>query len=486
MTPHEQLAKGFEALGAGDYVLAAIAARAVLRAQPDDPGAQTLLGRLALAACRPDVALEIFEALVSPSAPPATLLDLARADLDLRREDDALEAAQAAAAMAPQWPDAWSMVSEVAIALDLLDVADEALARVLVLKPGDTGALHLRARIGRASEQEVADMERALATGKLSYRDAANLHYGLSYVYKRSGDSSRFISHVLAANAAQRSGFKGPMPNLRASFERQTGAFSREAFARAATAPPAALAPIFIIGMPRSGTTLVEQIIGGAPGVAGAGEQKFFRDVLPAEMEAMTGAQFPEGFDRLSADQLSQLAYPLLRLLGAIGNSAPFVTDKTLDNFQRIGLLLHMFPDCKVVCLRRDPMDTCFSILQQQFNDRIVQTFDLELMGEACRRFSDFMGHWANLFEGRFLEVQYETLVASPEVQARRLIEFCGLEWNASHLDFHTRAGAVRTFSDQQVRQPISTASIGGWRQFADELAPLRRALEANGVAYAP
>lgn len=485
MTPQEQLAAGFEAFGAGNYQVAADHARATLRAMPNDPGALTLLGRLALTACRPEIAAEIFEALVARSAPAATFLDLARAYLDLRRENEALAIAQGAADLDPQSPDAWLMIGEIAIALNMIDVADEALARSLVLKPGDTNALHLRSRIGRLTEQEAASMERALAAGNLSHRAAADLHYGLSNFYRRVGDSRQFIAHVLAANAAQRSGFKGPVPNLTTSYQRHVGAYSREAFARAATATAKTPTPIFIVGMPRSGTTLVEQIIGGAPGVASAGEQKFFRDILPAEMETMTGARFPEGFDRLSGAQLEQLAQPLSRLLGAIGGSAPFVTEKTLDGFQRIGLLLHMYPNSKIVCLRRDPMDTCFSILQQQFADGIIQTFDLDLMGEACKRFADYMNHWTSLFEGRFLQVQYETLVASPETEARRLIEFCGFEWTPGYLEFHARTGAVRTFSDQQVRQPISTGSIGGWRQFADELAPLRRSLDANGVAYA-
>lgn len=478
------IANGFAAFGRESYAEAANYARAALAIAPNDPGALTLLGRLASASSRPDVALSIFQKLASPDAPPDIWLDLARAQLDLRREAEALESARNAVRLAPGLAAGWFLIGEIAAMLNDAPEAAAALRKVLQLAPDDTDAYPRLCRLGVATDDEAAWAERLLSNAAIRPAHAANLHYGLASVRKRQGRGKEFVQHLLAANRAQRAAFDGPLPDFKETNQRLVSIYNRAAFARAATASPRSPAPIFIVGMPRSGTTLVEQIVTGAPGVASAGELKFYRDVLPGEMEALTGRRFPEGFDELSAAQMDRLAAPLSQLLGVIANGAPFVTDKTLDNFQRIGLLLHMFPQCKIVCLRRDPMDVCFSMLQQQFAPAIVQTFDIGLMAQACRRFAGILDHWRALFGGRFIEVQYERLVSQPEREARALIEFCGLDWSAALLEFHERPGAVRTFSDQQVRKPIYGGSVGAWREFADELAPLRRALEANGVIY--
>ncbi len=481
----ELIAQGFAALGRESYKEAAAYARAGLAAAPGDPGALTLLGRLAMLSCRPDVAHDLFRQLAMPGAPAATWLDMARAHLDLRQETQALTAAELAAEAAPQSAEAWFMIGETATMLNDISKAGTALRRVLALAPEQTDAFPRLCRLGLATDAELAHAEERLRLPGLKPADAANLHYGLASARRRQNRDKDFITHLLAANQAQRSAYSGPLPDLKATNDRLISIFNRGAFSRAARASKIGPMPIFIVGMPRSGTTLVEQIVTGAPGVASGGELKYYRDILPGEVEAMTGKRFPEGFDTLSSEQMEALAAPLARLFVVMGVDAPRMTDKTLDNFQRIGLLLHMFPDAKVICLRRDPMDTCFSILQQQFAPTIVQTFDLELMAQACRRFADIVDHWRGLFNDRFLEVQYERLVADPKTEARRVIEYCGFEWSDDLLDFHQREGAVRTFSDQQVRQPISQGSVGAWRPFAAELAPLRRALDANGVRYA-
>ena len=156
------------------------------------------------------------------------------------------------------------------------------------------------------------------------------------------------------------------------------------------------------------------------------------------------------------------------------------MTDKTPGNYHVLGLLRLLFPQGKIVHIARDPMDTCFSILQYPFDDRSPHTCDVDLLAYVYARYRRLMHRWQDLFGGEFITVEYERLVESPGSEARRVFEHCGLEWSDAYLEFHRGGGAVRTFSAPQVRRPIYQSSVGAWREFADELAPLRRALQSQ------
>ncbi len=487
MSVEDDVAQGFAAFGREEYEAASNFARAALRAAPGDPGALTLVGRLALVGCRPDVALQVFQQLSNDSSPADTWLDLARTFVDMRQEEQALEAARHAVALFPQSVAAWLFVGDTLISLNRRGEAMDAYRRALVLAPDQP---NIYRRLGRSGEltpssPETAKMEKMIAAGGLSSADVAELHYGLSVVYKRAGEPKKFIAHVLAANDAQKehAAIDRALHN-RARYRLKT-AFTPENFAKAQTAAAEGPTPIFITGMPRSGTTLVEQIVGGAPDVAIAGELKYRRNLLPRAMLALTKQQFPEGFETLSREQLTQIAHPLTHLLGVIGQGARFVTDKTLDNREILGLLARLFPAAKMLLLKRDPMDVCFSILQQPFEAGVSHSFDMGLVAYVYGHHVELMQLWREVLADRMFEIDYERLASSPEPETRKFIEYCGFTWDPALLEFHKRDAGVRTFSESQVRKPVYTDSIGSWRAFADELAPLRHALTENGVSFA-
>jgi hypothetical protein len=244
--------------------------------------------------------------------------------------------------------------------------------------------------------------------------------------------------------------------------------------------------PIFILGMPRSGTTLLEQLLAGHPDVAAGGELDYTRRPLRRAIEHQTGCPFPLGFEAISAPDMTSMAQAYAQRLSLIGKGSRHVTDKTPGNFHVLGLLRVLFPQGSIVHVARDPMDTCFSILQYQFDDRSPHTCDVDLLAYVYARYRRLMKRWRDLFGDDFVTVEYERLVESPALEARRVFEHCGLEWNDSYLEFHRAGTAVRTFSASQVRRPIYQSSVGAWREFADELAPLRRALQfelPNGEA---
>jgi len=286
----------------------------------------------------------------------------------------------------------------------------------------------------------------------------------------------------LTANAKQRALCSDGRAEYAQVFDRLESAFTQAAFAAAARADQVEPVPIFVLGMPRAGTTLVEQLLAAHPQVAAGGELDYMRGPLRRAVEHETGRPFPEGFAALPAALVNALARAYARRLRLAGNESRYVTDKTPGNFHLLGLLRVLFPQGRIVHVARDPMDTCFSILQHPFDDRSPHTSDMELLAYVYARYARLMERWQALFAGEFLTIQYERLVESPAVEARRVFEHCGLEWDDAYLDLHRSGAAVRTFSTTQVRRPIYRSSVGAWREFADALAPLRRALESELV----
>jgi hypothetical protein len=172
------------------------------------------------------------------------------------------------------------------------------------------------------------------------------------------------------------------------------------------------------------------------------------------------------------------MAQAFARRLHLVGEGARYVTDKTPGNYHVLGLLRVLFPRCRIVHVLRDPMDTCFSMLQYPFDDRSPHTCDMELLAHVYARYLKLMNHWREMLGDEFITVAYERLVAAPATEARRLFEYCELEWDDSYLEVERGRNPVRTFSTTQVRRPIYTSSVGAWRPFADALTPLREALE--------
>ncbi len=484
MSLEETLRQGFDAFGRADYHTAAECARAVMRESPKNAGALTLTGRLALVSQRLDVALPLFVSLTEQECAAETWLDLARTLVALRREEDAIEAIRAAASLDHGLPAAPMMLGDTLVSLNRRDEAIEAYRRVLAIDYAHTGALLGLSRVASlgVGSPEVARMHQLL-TKPLPSRNIAEVHYALSTVYKRHGEDKKFIEHFFAANDAQKQEHAGAREFYARTFDALESAFTLENMSQARGAPGVLPAPIFVLGQPRSGTTLIEQVVSQHPDVVAGGELEYMREVLRPALQQVTGKPFPEGWHLLKPEQFRDLGLGYSSRLRALSNEKPWVTDKSPGNFHLIGLLPFLFPNGKIIHVRRDPMDNCFSILQQPFLDRSPHTYDINLMAYAYARYQRLMNLWQRAFPDRIHTVQYEDFVANSEAEGRRLLEACGLEWNPSFLDFHRRTkSAVHTFSATQVRQAVHSESVGAWRKYERALEPLRKALVAEGV----
>ena len=234
--------------------------------------------------------------------------------------------------------------------------------------------------------------------------------------------------------------------------------------------------PVFVLGMPRSGTSLTEQILASHPAVLGAGELSFMEDTV-SEVRRLTGRQFPEGFSALDAGARRSLGqFYIARLLGRAGR-AQYIVDKTPMNFQYLGFIASILPDATFIHCTRNPLDNCWSIFKLPFEDLHTYAHDLQSLGDYYRQYAGLMAHWSTLYGNRMLEVRYEDTVSDIESQSRRILDFLKLEFDPAVLQFHQTRRLVKTPSASQVRRPIYQASIAAWRPYERYLGALLKAL---------
>jgi hypothetical protein len=267
-------------------------------------------------------------------------------------------------------------------------------------------------------------------------------------------------------------------------FDRIEATFTDELIA-AKSGGDASQIPIFVLGMPRSGTTLIEQIIASHPMVHGGGELQALNEIVLGGREVTDNViPFPESVPALDPSAVQQIGARyvdvLRRLAVKAGRNAERVTDKMPSNYYFVGLIHLALPNAKIVHAVRDPVDTCISCFSKLFSAEQNHTYDLGELGRYYRRYQRLMEHWRHVLPpGRMLEVRYEEVVADLEGQVRRIISHCGLPWDDRCLSFHKTERPVRTASATQVRQPIYKSAVGRWRVYEEQLGPL---LDALGI----
>ena len=270
-------------------------------------------------------------------------------------------------------------------------------------------------------------------------------------------------------------------------FDQIEAAFTPELIAEKSGGGDPSSMPIFVIGMPRSGTTLVEQIIASHPQVHGAGELKTFNDVvLTVHGPDGKTIPYPDFVPALAAGPLKQIGSRYLALVRDLVSrsdgekkDAPYVTDKMPSNYYFAGLIHLALPNAKIIHTMRDPVDTCISCFSKLFAGEQNHTYDLGELGRYYKRYQQLMAHWRRVLPpGRIFDVRYEDVVADVEGEARRIIAHCGLPWDDRCLAFHETRRPIRTASATQVRQPIYKSAVGRWRVYEQQLGPLLIALD--------
>jgi hypothetical protein len=308
------------------------------------------------------------------------------------------------------------------------------------------------------------------------------LHFALGKVYADVEQLERSFRHLLAGNALKRRQIDYDEAAEFGRSRRSKAVFTSELIERMRGAGDPSEVPVFIVGMPRSGTTLVEQLLASHPRVFGADELMDFPRVAATICEP-PGATvpYPEMLQSMPAEDLRRLGASYIDAVVPRAPAADRITDKLPGNFRVLGLIHLALPNARVIHVRRNPLDTCLSCFSKLFTGRQPFTYDLGELGRYYREYESLMAHWrAVLPAGALLEVQYEDLVADFAPQARRIVAHCGLEWDERCISFHETQRPVRTASATQVRQPLYGSAVGRAQPYAAMLGPLIAALRPD------
>ncbi len=396
----------------------------------------------------------------------------AMAERALGRVDDAAASVRRSLAIRPDAADTVALLGSLAVDRGQFAEAETLLEKALEMSPGLPEALVGLTAIRRMTAADSLwreEAERALSSG-LPIAHAIALNHALGKYCDDVGDFERaFEHHERGHELARRSRPPYDRAATSARVTRTLRAFDRAALEALRPAGLMSERPVFVFGMPRSGTTLAEQILASHPQVHGAGEVLFWQFAADAELGSPPERR-PATIAALGREYLASLA--------AVPGAALRVVDKLPSNFKNLGLIHAALPAARFIHLERHPLDTCLSIYFQGFSAAHAYASDLRDLAHYYREYRRLMAHWRQTLPAHLLlEVRYESLVDEPEHWTRRMLEHLGLSWHPRCLQFQHTERAVLTASSWQVRQPISRGAIGRWRRYERQLAPLRDAL---------
>jgi tetratricopeptide (TPR) repeat protein len=414
---------------------------------------------------------------------PEALNNLGAALRSLGRPGEAVAVLRRAIELKPDFIEAWANLANVQEELGETAEALATVRRALAIDPTSAHAWHTLSGLKTfaADDPDIPAMEAALATAEARdlRDDRINLGFALGKAWMDLRDPDRAFEYLNTANRLRRATFDYDVEAEARGFDEIAKVFTPELMQRLAGTGDASELPIFVLGMPRSGTTLVEQILASHPVVHGAGELKVLEETLIAAAgRGDIGPLYPYMAQTLTPAALAKLGRAYVDQVAALAPGKERVVDKMPANFRLAGLIHLMLPNARIIHCRRDPVDTCLSCYAQNFAVGQRFTFDLRELGLYYRAYERLMAHWRTVLPpDRFLEVDYEEVVDDLEGQARRLIAFCGLPWDEACLKFYETRRPVRTASVSQVRQPIYRSSVARWKPYERQLAPLIQAL---------
>jgi tetratricopeptide (TPR) repeat protein len=410
---------------------------------------------------------------------------------DLRRDDAAEAEFLAALALNPAYIPALLNLGNLHEDLGRRAQAVAAYERILALDPRSWQALARYANLKTFTTRDdplIARLRAAVAEPTVGAADRADLGFALGRALDACGDHAAAFEAYCAANRDSRESAVPGTARYDRTIEAQFVDRLIAAFPAAGAAVSSASAalpqdsecrvlprPIFVCGMFRSGSTLLEQMLAGHPQIAAGGELDFLPRIAQTAL-----APFPESIASAPPQRLRALAAQYLNSLAELFPGAAYVTDKRPDNFLYIGLIKRMFPDAKIVHTMRDPLDNCLSIFFLHLDQRMSYALDLMDIGHHYRQYLRLMAHWKTLFAADIIDINYDALVREPKPVTERLFAFLDLEWNEQCLAVPPTGRAIRTASVWQVREPLHLRSSGRARHYARELATLRHYLESG------
>ncbi|MCZ6643264.1 MAG: sulfotransferase [Gammaproteobacteria bacterium] len=422
---------------------------------------------------RNDDALLHLKIAVDEGSMPVAQLHLARALLNGGMAEQALPYFNKHLKLEPA-DEAAHMDTVTALAEQGLQ--DEALEHVLVVlarSPEHTRAWSWRMRLDADSitPENVRHLETMGRDKKRSALDRRTCHFALGRLFDQRGDYDRAFANFRSGNLLKNATYNPRQIEKRTHSLIET--VDEKLITKLSRWGSSSTRPIFIIGMPRSGTTLTEQILASHPNVHPGGELDSLRSL--SEVTARRFDKYPEGLARWTEQDVRVYAHNYLDRLTGISATTDHITDKWPTNFLHLGMIASLFPNARIVHCTRDPLDVCLSCYFQNFQ-QVSYSFDLSHLGHFYRNYQKVINHWHDV-NIQTHEFSYEALVENQEDATRALIGYCGLDWHEGCLNFHKTPGVVQTASLQQVREPLYSRSLGRWRNYEKHIDSLMQTI---------
>ncbi|MEM7462808.1 MAG: sulfotransferase [Pseudomonadota bacterium] len=511
---HDELVeRGRNLLVDNKYQEAEICIQSVLRENPRHPEALHVMGLFATAVGRPNAAVDYLtkattlvpnnavyqnnlgNALTIAKLPQKALPHLKKAiKLDRKYAKPVYNLGRAYKAIGevekaekyfnralkvdPDYHHAQAALAELAVQSGKLEIASGMFEQILKSDPDNIQAMSGLAisRKTQAEDPHLPLVRRRVEDPQLDDTSKVILHHALGKMLNDIGDYEDAIHQFTLGKQTAALSFN--MDHHRKTYGNLRELYVPDFFAKRQGFGVNDERPVFIIGMPRSGTTLTEQIIASHGLVDGLGERPEIRE-FGRRLKFGQGnpSEHLEAVSNLKEPDIRQMANEYFGLYKQAKRGAKRISDKHPHNYEMLGLIALMFPKAKIIHCRRDPMDTCVSCYMQNFKRSHSYTGDLATLGQYYIEYSRLMDHWRENLPLEMLELQYEDMIADQEATSRQLIDFLGLEWDEACLNYFETKRSVETPSRWQVRQPIYNSSVGRWRRYEKELGPLKQAL---------
>jgi len=412
---------------------------------------------------------------VDPRHAPA-YLNLANTLRRTGRLDGTEEMHSKALELDPSLAEAWVAVAGDIQAAGDDDEAVHHLRRAMDLDPDLTSPYLTLASIQHVglTQDEIERAEQKLSASVTKTVDRSILHFALARAYEAAKDYDSAFRHAAAANKIDHVHVDFDADANRAFIDRSIELYDRTFFEARQDFGVDSDRPILVLGLPRSGTTLVEQIIASHPDVYGAGELIDFPDAQARVAKLLEIKKpFPDIVTDMTAPVAKQVAGEYLRLLKTRDETTPHITDKLPFNFRHLGLFHLLFPNAKIIHCRRDPRDVAISCYFLKFTKPISFAYDLDDFAAYYEQYIRLMDHWRSIFPNAIYDIRYEELVEEKEKKTREMIDFLGLPWDDICLDHRQAKREIKTASSWQVRQPVYKTSVDRWRRYEKHIEPI-------------
>lgn len=357
----------------------------------------------------------------------------------------------------------------------------EAYRQAIVLRPNH-GEIYFslsNLKTFRFSESEIEDMIGLINKESVSAESIVHFAFSLGKAFEDNKDYDQAFQYYSQGNDQHRKAIAYDPVQTELAHTKLKETFDADFFKNIKVTRPGVQdsAPIFIVGLPRSGSTLLEQILASHSLVDGTSELPDLGMVSQMITDKTRGRMFPSGILQMSDAEITQLGQTYMDRTQRHRGDAPFFTDKMPNNFAHVGLIQAIIPNAKIIDARRHPLDSCVGAFKQHFAKGQTFTYDMFELGEFYLEYDQLMSHWNDVLPGKVLRVQYEDVVADLETQVRRILEYCELPFERACVDFHETKRSVRTASSEQVRQPIYSQSLNTWQRFDGHIEPLKEIL---------